>query len=176
MHTHSCVAHTLTDVYDGAQPLKHRGRRRLHKQVGSDTCTRLRTMRIISLHPPPLACSGLSDRLSSSALFPPCYCIVTNGTNKTVCVGEQQRFELKCHSAVYNLCHWQSECRAIYIESTYTGVAISNIELNASSVLSDILNGRPSPFTSKVQCQCECSKAELPAAALLKTISWLSLM
>lgn len=31
---------------------------------------RLRTMRITSLHPPPLACTGLSDNLSSPALFP----------------------------------------------------------------------------------------------------------
>lgn len=33
---------------------------------------RPRTMRITSLHPPPLACSGLSDNLSSAALFPLC--------------------------------------------------------------------------------------------------------
>lgn len=81
-----CV-HTLMCM-KGPKPLKHRGRGRLHKQVGSDICTRLRTMWIIPLHPPPLACSGLSDKLSSSPLFPPCYCIVTNGTNKNVCVGE----------------------------------------------------------------------------------------
>lgn len=81
-HVHTCMC-TM-----GQKPLKHRGRWRLHKQVGSDTCTRLRTMRIISVHPPPLACSGLSDKLSSWALFSLCYCIVTNGRSKTVCVGE----------------------------------------------------------------------------------------
>lgn len=39
---------------------------------------RLRTMRITSLHPPQLACTGLSDNSSSSALFPLCNRTVTN--------------------------------------------------------------------------------------------------
>lgn len=43
---------------------------------------RLRTMRITSIHPPPLACTGLSDNLSSPALFPLCNGIVTNVQNE----------------------------------------------------------------------------------------------
>lgn len=43
---------------------------------------RLRTMRITSLHPPPLACTGLSDNLSSPALFPLCNRTVTNVQTK----------------------------------------------------------------------------------------------
>lgn len=36
----------------GQKLLRHKNKRRLHKQVGSDTCTSLKTMRIIPLHPP----------------------------------------------------------------------------------------------------------------------------
>lgn len=43
---------------------------------------RLRRMGITSLHPPPLACSGLSDNLSSPALFPQCNGTVTKAQTK----------------------------------------------------------------------------------------------
>ena len=61
------------------KPLKHRGKARLHKQVGSDTFTSLKTMRIIPLHPPALVFSGPSDKLSTSALFSLYYHTVTKG-------------------------------------------------------------------------------------------------
>ncbi len=118
----------------------------------------LRTMRIISPHPPPLACSGLSDKLSSSALFALCFCMVTNGTNKTVCVGEQHRFKTKCHTAVHYIIlaigsHLNSQAGAICIESTYTGINTSDTELlHALWPLSVLFNGTLSPFTSNIQC------------------------
>lgn len=61
------------------------------------TLLRFRTKRIISLHPPPLACTGLSDKLSSPALFPLCYCIAINSTDQTVSAREKNMFKTNCH-------------------------------------------------------------------------------
>lgn len=85
---------------------------------------RLTTMRINSLHPPPLACTGLSDNLSSPALFPLCNRTVTNAQTKLFLKKKRANLKKKFFGSMKFLPLVVTQTA----KTEFSGMKISNLE------------------------------------------------
>lgn len=153
----------------GSKTLKYRGRGRLHKHVGSDTCTR--TLNNVDYFSTPTT-TGLFWPIWQAVFFSIVPSVIgTNGTNKTVCAGKLNTFKTKCH-AVYNFCHWESfqqssESHLYWMHCTNIGKLIGTVKQYICNspftfrMLTLMFKGKPAATTHPTTLSCFWFKALL---------------